>query len=445
MSLEGDLQTLGLARVLQSLGAQRVSGILTVQGEDDIVAISLLKGAVVAADALNQTVEDGLGEVFSSRNLITPEDFSAAVSDHQGGSSGSLGELLVSRGLVSREELLAALRQQTYQLMLQVLAWNQGEYKFYGGDEVSYEEGFIPLSVEELLIRSIDDLGAAGGVAGPVPDLESAYRRVPQRTAPRILGRDGDGTGGGTWISPAEEALMQKISRQVSAASVASELGLGRYQALFALYNLLHHDLIEHVGKPQAAPMLDLPAQAEEPDEPLRAEIFTPPEPSVEEIQAAVSAEAPAANLMQRWIGPVLASALVAFMVLSFLLRQDAILLPFPWQEQQRSLVQRQLRQSLYLKLDRAAKTYFLTEVHYPGSLEEIAAIGLVARSDLRDQSGGALRYSTDDTTYRIVPQLDGRRAQDLSTTEAITGDFLLDPQFLRSTSSDRPPLVLLD
>ena len=445
MSLEGDLQSLTLAKVLQSLTAQRVSGILTVQGEDDIVAISLLEGAVVAADALNQTVEEGLGEVLRSRGLITPEDFAAAVRDHQGGSSGSLGELLVTRGLVSRDELLAALRQQTYQLMLQVLAWKQGEFKFYGGDEVSYEEGFIPLSVEELLIRSIDDLGPEGGLAGPVPELEAAYRRVPQRSTPQVLGRDGDGTGGGTWISPAEEALMQKVGRQVSAAAVAGELGLRRYQAQFALYNLLHNDLIEHLGQPTASAALELPAATAEPEEPLRAEIFTPPEPSAEDVQADAQQAAPTASLVQVWIGPALAIALAVLLGLAFYLRQDSFLLPFPWQERQRSTVERQLRQSLYLKIDRAAKTYFLVEVHYPSSLQDIVAFGLVSTADLRDQAGGELSYSTDDVTYRIVPLVDGRLAQELSTTEAITGDFLLDPQFLRAPSSDVPPLVLLD
>ena len=433
MNLEGDLRSLALPKVLQSLSAQRKSGILTVQGEDDIVAVSLLEGAIVAADALNQTVEEGLGEVLQSQDLISTEDFAAAVRDHQGGGSGSLGDMLVSRGMVSREELLEGLRLQTYRLMLQILTWRQGEFKFYSGDEVSYEEGFVPLSVEELLIRSIDDLGDKGGIAGPVPDLESAYRRVPQRVGAHILGRDGDGTGGGTWISPEQETLMLKVSNQVSAAALASELNLGRYQALFALYNLLHHDLIEHLGPPKAA-ALELPP----------IEIFTPPEPSELEAVGAAKASS-AASIIQRLIGPVLAAALTVALALAWFLRPGAFLLPFPWQDNQRSTVERQLRQSLYLKLDRASKTYFLVERHFPTALGDLSDLGFVSPPDLRDQTGAALTYSTDDHSYRIVPLIDGRRAQALATTEAITGDFLLDPQFLRPPSTDVPPLYLLD
>ncbi len=446
MSFEGDLQAVALPKVLQSLTAQRSSGILTVQGEDDIVAISLLNGAVVAADALNQTVEEGLGEVFNSRDLISQEDFAAAVRDHQGGGSGSLGDLLVNRGLVSREELLEALRQQTYRLMLQVLAWGQGEFKFYGGDEISFEEGFVPLPVEELLIRSIDDLGANGGIAGPVPDLDAAYRRVQQRSPALVLGRDGDGTGIGVWISAEQEALMLKVNAQISAGAVANELNLGRYQAEFALYNLLNNDLIEHLGKPKTSGMpLDL-QQVELDPGPLRAEIFTPPEPGEDYLEPlAQSQAAPASDVIQRWVGPVLATLCAACLLLAFLQHQTSVLLPFPWQENQRSIAERNLRQSLYLKLDRAAKTYFLVEVHYPSSLNELVELGLISPMDLRDQAGGALAYSTDDVTYRIVPQFDGHSAQELSTTEAITGDFLLDPQFLRAPTSDVPPLYLMD
>ena len=446
MSLEGDLSAVALPKVLQNLAALKMSGILTVQGEDDIVAVSLLDGAVVAADALNQTVEEGLGEVFRSQNLITSEDFAAVVRDHQGGGSGSLGDLLVSRGMISRDDLLEALRIQTYRLMLQVLTWRQGEFKFYGGDEVSYEDGFMPLAIEELLIRSIDDLGEKGGVAGPVPDLEAAYRRVPQRDTPKVFGRDGDGSGGGVWISPEQEALMQKVSGQTSAATLASELNLGRYKAQFALYNLLHLDQIEHLGKPKSQTMsLELPKLDLEAQEPLRAEIFTPPEPEADygEIEAEARA-ASIAKMVQRWVGPTLALILTVGLGLAFFHHGGSFLLPFSWQDNHRSEVELQLRQSLYLRLDRAAKTYFLLEVHYPGNLQELVDLGLVSASDLRDQTGGLLTYSTDELTYRIVPEHEGRLAQQLGTTEAITGDFLLDPQFLRAPSTDIAPLVLL-
>ncbi|MCP4245616.1 MAG: hypothetical protein GY778_01070 [bacterium] len=153
----------------------------------------------------------------------------------------------------------------------------------------------------------------------------------------------------------------------------------------------------------------------------------------------------PVGETVQRWVGPALATVMALALALTLLLKPGSFLLPFPWQDNQRLAVQSQQRQSLYLKIDRAAKTYFLVEVHYPESLAELTKRRLLSSADLADQAGHDLSYSTDDVSYRVVPVVGGRRSQDLSTTEAITGDFLLDPQFLRPPPSDVPPLYLID
>src|ERR1044072_6722772 len=61
MAIEGSLETCQVPEILQMISAQRKTGILTVQGEADIVTISFKDGHVVAADALNQTGEGGGG------------------------------------------------------------------------------------------------------------------------------------------------------------------------------------------------------------------------------------------------------------------------------------------------------------------------------------------------------------------------------------------------
>ena len=156
MALEGDLRVFRLPDILQMIAQQQKTGILTVQGEHDILAVSFLRGEIVAADALNQNFEEGLGEVLASQGLVRPEDFVRVAEGHK--SSGQrLADYLVERGILSRQQLLGALRQQTYRLLLQVLRWTEGEFKFYSGEEVSFEDGVQPISVEEVLMRSIGE------------------------------------------------------------------------------------------------------------------------------------------------------------------------------------------------------------------------------------------------------------------------------------------------
>src|SRR5688500_15975344 len=85
MAIEGNLEVFQLPEILQMIAAQRKTGILTVQGESDIVAVSFKDGQVVAADALNQTVEEGLGQVLASQGLVNPRDFAAVSAEHEGG------------------------------------------------------------------------------------------------------------------------------------------------------------------------------------------------------------------------------------------------------------------------------------------------------------------------------------------------------------------------
>lgn len=530
-SLEGDLQRVRLPKVLLAVASQQGNGILTVQGAEDIVAVSFVQGAIVTADALNQTVEEGLGKVLQSRGLVSPENFNAAVRDYQGGATGSLGELLVERGLIGRPDLLEALRIQTFRSMLQLLTWQSGDFKFYSGDEVSYEEGFVPIRVDELLLQAIDSLGEKAGLVGTQPDLGTIYRPVPPRGAIQVMGRDGDGLAAGIWITPVHSTLLGAIDGQRPAGEIAKELGLDRYQAAYGLYRLLEHDLIEGSGRSAGAvPAFDSgnlsgtgiaspvvanagmggsavggpgpgsPAQGFPVDAIETPAVRPTAQPSgtipfADELQGAAgpgpgmvpgsgpvpavgpgtgaprvpagpspatqgraparaAAEpdsrparpAPATGAwLLDWGGLGLAVLLLLAIGLTVLSRPVALLLPFSWQENSRSTMERQVRESLFQRIDRSARTYFLMEAHYPDTLEELRGRGMISGVDLQDPAGYDLDYSPESVSYRIQLQDDGQAVEGLGNTEAITGDFLVDPQFLKAAASAEAPLVLLD
>jgi hypothetical protein len=46
---------------------------------------------------------------------------------------------------------------------------------------------------------------------------------------------------------------------------------------------------------------------------------------------------------------------------------------------------------------------------------------------------------------YLIYPEDDGDVAPGASRTETVTGNFLLDPEFVPEQTVDEPPLILLD
>src|SRR5687767_1580134 len=214
MALEGNLQVLSLPEILQMIALQRKTGILTVQGEADIVAVSFLNGDVVSADALNRTVEESLGESLAARGVVSREDFAALAAEQQSG-AGRLVELLVKRGLVERDQLLETLHEETCQMVLALLRWREGDFKFYGGEEVSYEDGFDPIHVDELLIRAV----AEGAIERQTEVTEATRFAAPASAAESTAPAPADPEPAPAPISPPPPPARPRLVPPVTAAA----------------------------------------------------------------------------------------------------------------------------------------------------------------------------------------------------------------------------------
>lgn len=399
MAVEGTLDLFKLPEILQLISQQQKTGILTVQGQQDIVAISFLNGRIVAADALNQTLEQGLSDVLVSEGILTSRDFARASAEHQ--TSGvRLIDLLVERRYVERDRLLQALRLQTFRLLQQLLGWSEGDFKFYSGDEVSYEEGFDPIPVEELLLRSLPKGPPPAPPAGPRPVPPLAAAPPPPPPAPRPP-------------APERPAAAARPDLRVVAGAAAPGARAAAVPA----------------ARPAAVP-------ATAPAEPASAGPFIK-----------MKVEAPAAAPASQGIaGKAMGSLLAALLLTVLWIAPNALLLPFPWQETERHALAREQRASLYLKIDRAAKTFFLLEGRFPDRPGELVDAGLLVPADLIDPLGLPLQYAASEESYTLRPLRNGKPLEGEETTEAITGNFLLDPEFLAfSPESAQAPLVLLD
>jgi hypothetical protein len=408
MAVEGTLDLFKLPEILQLISQQQKTGILTVQGQQDIVAISFLKGHIVAADALNQTVEQGLSEVLVSEGILGAADVARASAEHQA-SGVRLVDLLVERRYVERGRLLEALRLQTFRLLQQLLRWSQGDFKFYSGDEVSYEEGFDPISVEELLLRSLPE-SPPPQPAGPRPVPPLAAVPAPASPAPR---------------APVEE--RPAVAGRPELRVVGGGAAAGARTAAAA-------------PAPAARP-------APAPARPASAPVAAPADLESTGLFVKMKVEAPAVPSRSQGIAGKAMGALLAVLLLAVAwIAPGTMLLPFPWQEGERASLARDQRASLYLKIDRAAKTFFLLEGRFPDRLGELVEAGLLDPADLRDPLRLPLQYSASEESYSLRPVRNGRPVVGEETTEAVTGNFLLDPEFLAvSPESEKAPLVLLD
>jgi hypothetical protein len=408
MAVEGTLDLFQLPEILQLISQQKKTGILTVQGQNDIVAISFLAGRIVAADALNQTMEEGLTRVLVAEGMLTPQDLSRALAEHPA-VGGRLIDFLVERRHVSRQRLLAAIRLQTYGLIEQLLLWDQGDFKFYSGEEVSYEEGFVPITVEELLLN-------AGGGASRERGPSAAVPLVPPAPTP-----------------PAPPRAARPPLRAVPPP-----------EALPSLPSLSIHPPAA-AARPQARPLSPVPAP---PPHPLPL-VPPPAAESPAPIPTAfrrMKVEELAVPRSFRVVGRIAALVPAVFLILFLLTDPGLLLLPFPWQEAQRQGLALEQRSALYMKIDRAAKTFFLLEARFPERLGQLRQLDLLSGADLSDPQGHELRYASREESYTVQP-VDSRGTPIVGseTTEAVTGNFLLDSEFISVSPDAQAPLVLLD
>ncbi|MBW8875147.1 MAG: DUF4388 domain-containing protein [Acidobacteria bacterium] len=395
MAVEGTLDLFKLPEILQLISQQKKTGILTVQGQQDIVAISFLNGRIVAADALSQTLEEGLAQVLVKEGMIGASDLHRAAAEHQS-AGGRLIDVLVERRYLERSQLLQALRLQTWRLLEQLLRWNEGDFKFYSGDEVSYEEGVDPIAVEELLIHAAQAAQALPPPSRPAP----APRPVP---AP-----------------PPAPAPAPRAS--APAPPLAAPVPISAPRPV-----------------PRPAPVPQPPAAA----------VLPPVVPFGDETgqfrQMKVEPRPPV-SLAVPWAGRALAGLLTLLVVGSLWRVPDTVMIPFSWQQRERAALARDQRAALYLKIDRAAKTWFLLKGSFPDRLEELVEAGLLSPDDLKDPEGHPLRYAAGEESYTLQPMAGGKPIPGAEATEAITGNFLLDPEVLNvRPESQAAPLVLLD
>ena len=462
MSVEGSLDLFKLQEILQIIGQQDKTGILTVQGENDIVAVSFLNGQIVGADSLNQPSDDALALILQREGQLT-EDQLQAIRSEQASTGGSLSDIAVRMSLLDRDQVLEALRLQYCELLEGLLAWTEGDFKFYANDEVSYEEGLRPIDVQGLLLRSATAFDGAEGAAVEEPetdllelledsvepgipshvDLSRVYERLPSARPIRVRAPDGGTTPDDdafVLLTPTEQQILSRIDGQRSVADLTEDCGVEWRIAYDATESLEAAGLVQR-RRPEAA-------------EALQEEVFQPPDEILDMPEAALYEERRPASIVSRfnmdvvisWGMGMLAVAALVFLLGAFLHSPGDLLLPFPWQEKERAAFAEGQRNALYTKADRAAKSHFLLHSQFPERLDGLVRRHLLSPRDLRDVQGQDLYYVPGDVRYEIAPKGPAGPLTDLGTSEAITGNFLLDPDFFTLEEGfSEQPLVLLD
>jgi len=340
----------------------------------------------------------------------------------------------------------------TYRLCLEALSWSSGEYRYYEGDEVAHEAGMEPIGVGELLVRASLELGAAGPLTLPIPDLDETYARTSTVFAESD---DAEAETGGESLHRA----LGLLDGQCTLREVAASADLSPYDVRDVASEWLQAGIIERTGERPAAPAVESSSysvlRTELPDVELGSSVGLEPSPG-HDVPAAGAGRVAGASETEgrwphlidrglRWLNRIYGLGILAATLALLALGPAKILLPFPWQgalmegfQSQQSSVQR-------LNIERGAHTFFLLFGRYPENLEELETRGLVKSADLVVHDGERWGITARPASF-VLSASASYTAEGASWTSSIAGNFLLDPEFVRPAPvSEGPLLVLLD
>ena len=125
MALKGTLKDFGIADILQLIGQQQKTGILSLTNKGESVNVSFKDGNIVRAESTSRNRKDLIGSMLVVANLITEAQLEFAL-ETQKRTLQRLGDVLVGQGSVSLEKFRSMVALQTSETLFKLFAWKSG-------------------------------------------------------------------------------------------------------------------------------------------------------------------------------------------------------------------------------------------------------------------------------------------------------------------------------
>ena len=142
MAFTGRLEGLTVFDILQYLGLLKKSGKLTLTRVGSSGVLLFRNGEVISA--ASDGVQNALGNILIKHEYLTEDALEIALElQHLSPQWKRLGTILVEQGFVTPHVLSQAIRNQIEQVLLDVMTWNTGFFRFEEEMETTSEEDHI--------------------------------------------------------------------------------------------------------------------------------------------------------------------------------------------------------------------------------------------------------------------------------------------------------------
>ncbi|MBL8921037.1 MAG: DUF4388 domain-containing protein [Myxococcaceae bacterium] len=190
MALKGTLKDFGIADILQLIGQQQKTGVLSLTNKGESVNVSFKDGNIVRAESTSRNRKDLIGTMLVAANLITEAQLEFAL-ETQKRTLQRLGDVLVGQGSITLEKFRAMVALQTNETLYRLFGWKSGTYAFEAHD-VEMDQAFTPLRAESVLMEGFRRVDEWPVVKKRITSDAMTFEKVKELPPPALAKDDFD-------------------------------------------------------------------------------------------------------------------------------------------------------------------------------------------------------------------------------------------------------------
>jgi tetratricopeptide (TPR) repeat protein len=237
VAIEGPLEELSIQDVLQLLELAHKTGVLTVRSDrlNDEAIVHFSKGAIVFAVRRRSTRR--LGQLLIRAGKLTQRELDRALEIQRSDPTRRLAEILLEMGSIGEEELERQLRFQMEETIYEIMAWEEGYFKFVERNELGEQRLLARVRVESLLMEG----------ARRIDEWTRLESKVPSPEAIPILAPTND-SGTPLDLKSDEWEVLAEVDGERDVRQLAADLGRSEFDVAKIIYGLVSTGVV-HVNE----------------------------------------------------------------------------------------------------------------------------------------------------------------------------------------------------
>ena len=232
MAIEGDLRSLNITSVLQLISRERITGVLKIKKNTEVVDVGFIDGDITGAFfELGERVERL--ETYLVKSGMIGKNLFEMIEDIHHETKRPIMNIIIEDKYLTIEEIERTIKFKIQEVMDELFTWDHGEFKFEEGGLI-YPKSVIKIrmNTEALILESARRLDEWPRISKSISSSEIVYKKIDRPELKLQPGED-------------EARVLSLIDERRTVSDLVDISGLGKFHTYSCLYHLLSTGQIE--------------------------------------------------------------------------------------------------------------------------------------------------------------------------------------------------------